>query len=787
MHPATSNREDRPSTRARGWLRDGGKRLDLKRWGLAILSLGGFLAAAGASAPRTQTVIYMAPNGNDAWSGALPEANASHTDGPLASLDAARAMVRERIAQGLSGPLTVQIRGGEYPLDQTVVFGPEDSGTAECPITYQAYPGERPVFTGGKRLTGWTACANDPEGLPAAAAGKLWYCDIPPALKGRWQITTLYDGLEMLPRAHSADLKVAPTRVKDDLNAQPKNIADRLEPGDAPLSFTRTFFYQDNDLREWPAVGDIEIFIRPKHSWLINLLPLANVDPATRTATFAIDPTYQVKPDNTYHVENAIDYLDEAGEWCFSSQEGRVYLWPTRPLAECDIRAPFLQEFIRAEGVEDGTPARFLHFSGLAFHHGLRDTWRVGDIGLQHDWDMYDKGNAILRFRHAEDCTVDDCSFTASSGDGVRLDLHCQRITVSSSLFAHLGGTGVLLSGYGAGTKDENHHNTITNNLLHHIGELYWHSPAIFIAQSGHNLISHNTIHDLSYNGMVISGIRPHELMLHNPLANRREWIGSLRLAECQPFIELLFKQNAASWREIDMNEILPLLHSGENRVEYNDISRVMLRLEDGNAIYLSCMGINNRLVGNYIHEFLSERSNPMRLDDNSTFTYFLDNVCIGSTKGFSYKAPAEVRNNFFIEVDDASIGPKPDFRENERVVYASNILYSAPTDGEGNARAPRSFWKSPLDKSGVYINCLFFSIPPPTGVYPGAVLIPSDTPEKAKVGLQFGDPMFDTAAFEQRVFRFKPGSPCESLGIKPLDLSKVGSTVQDPPTTPPQ
>ena len=741
------------------------------------------LCADGADKARHRAdeaaeVLFVSPVGNDSWSGTQPQANAAGSDGPLATLDRVRQLVRARIAKGLTEPITVQIRGGEYELDKTVVFGPEDSGTKKCPITYRAYPGEKPIFTGAKRLTNWKPCTTDPAGLPSVAKGKLWACDIPQSLKGKWQITTLYDGLTMLTRAHSENYKVASTRIKDDCNAQPKNLDGKIKPDEEPLTFTRTFLYRDNDLREWLNVGDIEIFIRPKHSWLINLLPLEKVNAATKTATFTVDPTYQVKPDNIYHVENAIDHLNKEGEWCFSSKEGRVYLWPNRPLAQCDIRAPFLQEFIRIEGVEDGMPARFVNFVGLTFHHGLRDTWRVGDIGLQHDWEMYDKGNAVLRFRHAEDCMADGCTFTASSGDGVRLDLHCQRIKVSNSLLSYLGGTGILLNGYGAGTKDENHHNTVTNNYIHHIGAIYWHSPAIFIAQSGHNVISHNTIHDLSYNGMVISGIRPHELMLHKPLANRREWIGSLRLAECKPYIDLLFKQNAKSWREINMNDILPLLHSGENQIEANDISRVMLRLEDGNAIYLSCMGINNHLTGNYIHEFFSEKSSPMRLDDNSTFTYFENNVCIGSKKGISFKAPANVRNNFFIKVDDASISG----HSNNRILFYSNILYRVPAENDNSKRPKRTFWKSPLDKNSGYINCLYFDVPTPSGVNPGDILIPSVNPDKGQVGLQFGDPLFDQEALKQKIFRFKSGSPAEKLGIKPLDMSQVGSTLAKSP-----
>jgi hypothetical protein len=45
---------------------------------------------------------------------------------------------------------------------------------------------------------------------------------------------------------------------------------------------------------------------------------------------------------------------------------------------------------------------------------------------------------------------------------------------------------------------------------------------------------------------------------------------------------------------------------------------------------------------------------------------------------------------------------------------------------------------------------------------------------------VQSGDPMFDQEAIKKKIFRFEPGSPAVKLGIKPLDLSLVGSAVQD-------
>ena len=82
--------------------------------------------------------IFVSPSGNDKWSGSLAEPNADRTDGPLATLNVARALVRERRAKArVSGHLTVWLRCGRYPMTKPVIFEPPDS----CPVTYAAYPG----------------------------------------------------------------------------------------------------------------------------------------------------------------------------------------------------------------------------------------------------------------------------------------------------------------------------------------------------------------------------------------------------------------------------------------------------------------------------------------------------------------------------------------------------------------------------------------------------------------------------------------------------------------------
>ena len=90
--------------------------------------------------------LYVAPNGSDAWSGKLAEPK--DNDGPFASIVRARDAVRQwKAAQGgLREPVTVRIRGGRYSLSETISFTSEDSGTQQCPISYEALPGEQPVI-----------------------------------------------------------------------------------------------------------------------------------------------------------------------------------------------------------------------------------------------------------------------------------------------------------------------------------------------------------------------------------------------------------------------------------------------------------------------------------------------------------------------------------------------------------------------------------------------------------------------------------------------------------------
>ncbi|TRO45717.1 hypothetical protein E2P42_00220, partial [Candidatus Bathyarchaeota archaeon] len=135
--------------------------------------------------------FYVAPNGNDSWSGRLTAPNPDQSDGPFATIKRAQDAVRKLKSRiylpkgkpvekrwigsphkyGTGKDILVLVRGGYYLLDEPICFTAADGGErieTNLPsgafeyhklkdhyVTYAAYPGETPIISGGKRIKDW--------------------------------------------------------------------------------------------------------------------------------------------------------------------------------------------------------------------------------------------------------------------------------------------------------------------------------------------------------------------------------------------------------------------------------------------------------------------------------------------------------------------------------------------------------------------------------------------------------------------------------------------------------
>jgi parallel beta-helix repeat protein len=145
---------------------------------VAALASFSALAAAGGD-----LALYVAGDGNDTWSGSLPAPAGDGADGPFATVERAVEEVRKlKKNQGgaLTQPVRIVFREGTYFLAKPLVLTPEDSGSADCPVTFASYPGERAVVSGGRPVSGWRKVGDS-----------LWAADLPGVREGEWYFRTL--------------------------------------------------------------------------------------------------------------------------------------------------------------------------------------------------------------------------------------------------------------------------------------------------------------------------------------------------------------------------------------------------------------------------------------------------------------------------------------------------------------------------------------------------------------------------------------------------------------------
>ena len=712
--------------------------------------------------------IYVSLEGDDLGDGSISS--------PYATLPAAMDKVRSLRKSGNADPVTIYLREGRHQLNQTLVLGIEDGGsspaestpfqeygagpsTGPAHLTFAAYPGEHPVISSGIPVSGWEILDPPPSELPAKAAGKVWVADIPEGLE---KFYTLYDDQGRLNRA------------RDNAGFYP------AKPGD-----NRTLHFPEGSLKNWDNITDVEIHIRPSRAWVVNMLPLESVDETTRIARTSVTATYEMSKLPPYllnimgedvasvWVENILEELDEPGEWVVNSITRKIYLWPSDPATDGSPRgilAPTATELIRVEGEIDyngptDKPVRGIAFSGLTFSHADRWAWiddenRVG-WGMQHDWDMFDRPTALLRFRGAEECQVTDCRFVASGGSGVRMDLHAQRNRVTNSEFTHLGEAGILLSGYGPGTKDVNHHNSVINNHIHHFSEITWHSPGVWAWQSGHNHIANNFIHHAGYSGILATcRVRPD---------SRPDSEGgrTVRHAEIPESARENTNYRYEGWKRRE-----PYLHGRNNVVEYNEITHLVQKLADGNGIYVSGTGGGNIIRYNYLHDNAQDHlPAPIRCDGDQHETLIHGNVMYHNSafaSGIASHGINDIINNFIVAplaVPFKGYFSYIGYPVTGTKVY-HNIIISHPDGGmaHGEIRAEANIEQTEMDSN------LYYHPTDPTWMDAHLERMQAIGKEEASL---FADPMFTDPAGGD--FSFKEGSPALELGIETLDVSKMG------------
>jgi hypothetical protein len=707
--------------------------------------------------------IYVSPKGSDQAIGTI--------DKPFATIERARDEVRLLIGSGLQEDINVILRGGKYALHNTLVLGLEDSPKSPYQVTYRNYQEESPVLSSGVEVTNWSKLDRLPPNASKKAEGHLWSAPIPDGIDN---FRVMYNNGVMHQRAKGEKWSpVPPPPVSEVRQSDSRNVyynKDRYR--------LRMIEYTGDELRAWENPSDIEVVFNPV-LWNMMIIPLESVDTENKVGWLKFEANSQAGTKDPHHapafvyIENAIDFLDEPGEWCVNTMEGKIYYWPVDDEPGEDVTVPSLVELIKVEGIiqsdlAEDIPAGNIHFKGLTFTETDRASWFKNHKGwgIQHDWDTYDHSNAMLRFRGAENCSVEECHFVQGGGSAIRLDLHAQKIEIKNNLIEYVGHMGILLAGYGPGTKDVNKNNLIHNNILHHTGELVFHGHAIFVWQSGLNTISNNWIYDVPRKAIGICGVRSQILM--KPWCNFDEASKTIRWNEIEATIDSTLSPQ---------DRYFPFLHARENMICDNKITSTMLKLADGASLNISGAGAGNTIEHNFLYDLLYT---GIRMDDWQDETYVRNNL-VWNCKGGAYvfKGHNYLQNNIAVNVARAvhlRAFPQQTFKPD--AVMRNNIFIS---DSEDFVVYKPAKWPATMNlhKAGAKLMPYEFDVDNNVYYYPG---VDGFLKEQKSQGIEKNslamDPGFRDV--ENGDFRLKKNSPAIKLGFVPFETNPESFGVTD-------
>ncbi|HEY6505347.1 MAG TPA: L-rhamnose mutarotase [Chitinophagaceae bacterium] len=471
--------------------------------------------------------IHVAPNGSDN--------NPGTKDKPLATLTAALRKARElrRLNDAsLTNGIHIILKGGTYQLSEPLFIRPEDAGTTTSPTYIEAAPGEQPVLSGGIRISGWKRPVTTIAGLPSLSKGKVWIADVPLIGGKLFEFRQLWVNNEKAVRAK-------------DMNGQ---------------SMNRILSWNKNEESCWiPApkslagrnMAGLEMFIH--QWWAVAILRIRKMEVQGDSAKlFFHQPESKIQSEHpwpapwisnetgnsAFYLTNAIQFLDEPGEWWLDIANRKLYYWPrdNENLLTATVTAPFLETLVSIQGTIDH-PVSNIFFNGISFQHtGWLRPSHYGHV--LHQAGMYmleayklrpagtpDKPTldnqawvgrpaAAVEVSYADQTGFENCRFEHLASTGLDYNKAVHDNVIKGNLFKDIGGTAILAGVYSDeateihlpyNPKDERevcNKMTISNNLITDATNEDWSCVGIGIGYAKNTTIEENEIGNVSYTGI---------------------------------------------------------------------------------------------------------------------------------------------------------------------------------------------------------------------------------------------------------------------------------------------
>ncbi len=430
----------------------------------------------------------------------------------------------------------IMLKAGVYQLTESLLVRPEDSGTEEIPTWIEAAPGEQTVMSGGIKILNWKKADSDITGLPLEAQGNIWVADVPDPGGRKLEFRQLWVNGKKAVRASNLN--------DGELNRIFSVDSEREEMWiPSPAEFLQDAPQLEYVIHQWWAIAILrvkDISITGDSACITFHQPESRIEFEHPWPAPYIDKDKSKNDNSAYYFTNAIQLLNQPGEWYEDLDAGKVYYWPREgeDLNEVEAVAPYLETLVRVEGSPD-YPVSNIIFKGISFEHTawLRPS-KKGHVPVQAGWSIIDayrlmnptlEGGSRFENHHwierqpagvtvkgAHNIRFKKCMFTHMGATGLDFISGTHHNLVEGCLFKDIGGTGIQIGFFG-GPGFESHipynpsdkrelcqFEEISNNLITDCTNEDWGCNGISVGYANNINIEHNEVSHVNYSGICI-------------------------------------------------------------------------------------------------------------------------------------------------------------------------------------------------------------------------------------------------------------------------------------------
>ena len=447
-----------------------------------IILLQLIIAIFLGSSIKAQNTFYVSPSpvGNDA--------NPGTASSPFATIQRAIDAVKN-INKSSAGSTVVTINSGTYQLTNPLIIDELAGGNTNHPVTIKAASGANVLISGGVAVTGWTPTSGKPYFQKTLTLA---------------EVRDLYVGGERRTRARTNERISGLNWVKSGT----EKVGVLIDKSKLPVISTPEQL-EINILSDWRnAICPVQSMTLSNGNWDVRssvLIDAYNLSVHAR-------PTFAWP----FYIENAIELLDQPGEWCFVRSSQTLYYYPKsgEDMASLEVVVPITEKLLDITGSSLSNKVTNVRFEGLRFAHSA---WNAvsnnGRYGHQSEALTKPVGIKLVPgsvvINNASGVVFSNCQIRNTAAVGISMLNGVFGSRIEGCYFYDTGDAAILVS-----TPDHNQINvwgeevctndTIKNNLIVRAGSVYYDSPAISAFYTNGLVIDHNTIMQVPYTGISI-------------------------------------------------------------------------------------------------------------------------------------------------------------------------------------------------------------------------------------------------------------------------------------------